>query len=155
MNLLRSAEGLCLQPACFYPQRILFRHHLLHFFWSLLTFPKKSPKQVQQALAPGFLLPFSGQRSTLYIKKPELRKYDLLNPGFLVQNRYLCQSAKDPAIFYFFRISSNFSILPTCPREKLTLMYPVNLFSIRDLITSIIFFTLSIGFSVFILPSSY
>jgi len=76
------------------------------FFWSLLTFPKKSPKQVQQALAPGFLLPFQvSEVPCISNKKPELRKYDLLNPGFLVQNRYLCQSAKDPVIFYFFRIS--------------------------------------------------
>jgi len=44
------------------------------YFLSPLTFPKKSPNQVQQALDPGFLLPFSGQPSTLNIrlkKKPE------------------------------------------------------------------------------------
>jgi hypothetical protein len=89
----------------FYLQCILFPYHLLFYFFEPIDFfRKKSPNQVQQALDPGFLLPFSGQRSTLYIKfkKPELRKCNLLNPGFLVPNRYFCQSAKDPTIFYFF-----------------------------------------------------
>jgi hypothetical protein len=67
-----------------------------------IDFSEKKPKTSATSSRSGLSVTFSGQRSTLYIKKPELRKYDLLNPGFLVQNRYLCQPAKDPAIFYFF-----------------------------------------------------
>ena len=98
--------GLSRQPnlsSLFFPYQSITS--LLFYFLSPLTFSKKSPNQVQQALDPGFLLPLSGQRSTLYKKKPELRKYNLLNSGFLVQNGYFRLSAKDPAIvFYFFRI---------------------------------------------------
>ena len=108
--------GLSLQPNL--SSSILFFPSitsLFLFFFEPIDFSEKKPKTSATSSRSGLSVTFfrSAKYPVYQIKKPELRKYDLLNPGFLVQNRYFCQSAKDPAIFYFFRISSNFSIRPT------------------------------------------
>ena len=68
---LKLAACLCLQPSCFIRKtfRCTLSPPFFYFFEPIDFFRKKSPNQVQQALDPGFLLPFSGQRSTLYINK--------------------------------------------------------------------------------------
>jgi len=70
-------------------------------FLSLLTFSEKKAQTKYNKLSiRAFCYLYQVSEVPLYqIKKPELRKCNLLNPGFLVQNRYLCPSAKDPAIF--------------------------------------------------------
>ncbi len=85
-------------------------------------------------------------------------KLIILDTGFLVPEQFklsvskvphgtLCgpRSALKTVLRYFFSISSNFSTLPIVPRLKLILMYPVNFFSMRALIISMTFDSLSIS----------
>jgi hypothetical protein len=104
MNLLRSAEGLCLQPACFYPQRILFPHHLLHFYFFLepIDFSEKKPKTSATSSRSGLSVTFFRSAKYPVYKKARIKKIRPSQSGLSGAKQIFLSVSKGPCNILFF-----------------------------------------------------
>ncbi len=128
--------GLSLQPNL--SSSILFFPSItsLLFFFEPIDFSEKKPQSSTTSSRSGLSVTFfrSAKYPVYQIKKPELRNATFSIRAFwfqtdisVSQQRTLqyfnpLESRRLSNGYYFFRISSNFSIRPTFPRVKFTLM---------------------------------